>query len=192
MNRSISILVAIVFFLFGAGALYVLASKGIIVVQPMVSPSPSAMVIATTPTPSATPAMTAEPSLMPATSPSPSPMVKKSMIEGTLGYPSEGIPPLEVYAINTNDNTKNASIKTAQNVSSFSIVVEPGTYYVVAYPQGNGGGLTGGYTKAVPCGLTVDCKDHSLIPVVVGQGKTVSSVEVKDWYAPAGTFPPKP
>lgn len=191
MNRSISILVALVFFLFGAGALYVLASKGIIVVNPGASPSPTAMVV-TSASPTPTPVMTAEPSVAPSTTPSPSPVAKKTMIEGTLGYPSEGIPPLEVYAINTIDNTKNASIKTAQNVSSFSIVVEPGTYYVVAYPQGNGGGLTGGYTKAVPCGLTVDCKDHSLISVVVAQGKTASNVEVKDWYAPAGTFPPKP
>ncbi len=114
----------------------------------------------------------------------------KGIIKGTLGYPSEGIPPLEVYAISSTDDSKYFFIKTAQNQNSFEIEdVDPGTYYVLAYAESN---FAGGWTKAVPCGLSVDCNDHSLTPVVVKAGKTASGIEVKDWYAPENTFPSRP
>lgn len=111
-------------------------------------------------------------------------------IEGTLGYPSEGIPPLEVYALPTKGGGKYHFIKTYQNQSTFEMEdIDPGSYYIVAYAGNN---LSGGYTKAVACGLSVDCKDHSLISVEVEPGETAKGVEVKDWYAPEGTFPKKP
>ncbi|MBI3379273.1 hypothetical protein HY029_00800 [Candidatus Gottesmanbacteria bacterium] len=116
---------------------------------------------------------------------------QKAKVEGTLGYPAEGIPPLLVYAINANDKTKYNFVETAQNVSTFQLEVDPGTYYFVAYPKGNSK-LAGGYTKAVPCGLSVSCNDHSFILVTVKAGETNTEVQVKDWYAPDGTFPPKP
>ncbi len=115
---------------------------------------------------------------------------EKGIIKGTLGYPSEGIPPLEIYAISSTDDSKYFFIKTAQNQNSFEIEdVDPGTYYVLAYAESN---FAGGWTKAVPCGLTVDCNDHSLIEVEVKAGKTASGIEVKDWYAPENTFPSRP
>jgi len=111
-------------------------------------------------------------------------------IKGTLGYPAEGIPPLEVYALSTTDNSKFFFIKTSQNQNSFEIEdVDPGTYYVLAYSESN---FAGGWTKAVPCGLSVDCNDHSLIEVEVIAGKTTSGVEIKDWYAPENFFPSRP
>lgn len=115
---------------------------------------------------------------------------EKGSIKGTLGYPSEGIPPLEVYAISTTDNSNYFFIKTSQNQNSFEIEdVDPGTYYVLAYSESN---FAGGWTKAVPCGLTVDCNDHSLTPVVVKAGVTTSGIELKDWYAPENFFPSRP
>jgi len=129
----------------------------------------------------------------------PSPTEEKSMdkkpekgtISGTLGYPSSGIPPLQVYAINTTDSKKYFMIETAQNQGAFEIEdVEPGTYHVIAYTKDNG--LSGAYSKAVPCGLSVDCTDHSMIEVVVKSGEVTKGIEVKDWYAPEGTFPSKP
>lgn len=189
MSRSAGLLIALVFFLFGAGAIYVLMSKGVLVVNPSstTTPTPTAIVQQTaSPTP-ASPSAVA----LPSPSPSPSPILKAA-IKGTLGYPSEGIPPMQVYAMNTTDNTAVFSVKTPQHTQDFTISnLDPGTYYVFAYPQDTDK-LAGGYTKAVPCGLSVECTDHSLIPVVVAAGKTVSGIEVKDWYAPAGTFPPKP
>ena len=76
--------------------------------------------------------------------------------------------------------------------SSFFINLPEGTYTIVAYSLGGNGftyGVAGGYTNAVACGLTADCTDHTLIPVTLKAGDTVS-VNPGDWYAPAGTFPP--
>lgn len=113
-------------------------------------------------------------------------------ISGTTGYPSESIPPLEIFAFKANDHTVYFKTTTQTNQQSFTIdSVMPGDYVVVAYPIGTDG-LTGGYTQAVPCGLSVACTDHSLIEVSVAVGETVSGVEVKDWYAPSDQFPVKP
>lgn len=115
---------------------------------------------------------------------------KNGTIKGSLGYPAGGIPPLEVYAISTTDNSKYFYIKTSPNQTSFEIEdVESGKYYVLAYAESN---FAGGWTKAVPCGLTVDCNDHSLIEVEVIEGKTTSGIEIKDWYAPENFFPSRP
>lgn len=113
-------------------------------------------------------------------------------LSGTLGYPSEGIPPLDVYAFVQSDLSSYYKISTVQNQQEFSFETLPeGTYVVVAYPK-TSGELAGGYTPAVACGLSVDCTDHSLLPVVVIAGEETTGVAVKDWYAPEGTFPAKP
>lgn len=40
----------------------------------------------------------------------------------------------------------------------------------------------GGFTAAVPCGLTVNCKDHSLIQIEVKNGESEDSIKISDWY----------
>lgn len=120
----------------------------------------------------------------------PTPTNLKGSITGKLGYPSEGIPELTVYAFDSFDQKKYLMIKTKVNQSEFTIPdVIPGTYYLVAYASAE---YSGGYTKAVACGLSVECTDHSLIKVEVSPGKTASDVEIRDWYAPANTFPKMP
>ncbi len=112
--------------------------------------------------------------------------------EGTLGYPSEGIPPLVVYAINTEDKSKFYFTETSQNASKFTIEnIKPGTYHFVAYQKANTS-YSGGYSQAVLCGLLASCKDHSLIPVAITSGKMKSGIQIKDWYADPGDFPTKP
>jgi hypothetical protein len=79
--------------------------------------------------------------------------------------------------------------------STYSMDVPVGTYIVVAYSIGGGGfpdGLPGGYTQAVPCGMLPGCDDHSPIKVTVTAGATLTDIDPADWYAPDGTFPPKP
>jgi len=116
----------------------------------------------------------------------------KGTISGSLGYPSSGIPPLAVYAFNKNDFGTFFKVETQLNQQTFTIdAVDTGTYVVVAYPL-DMPGLAGGYTQAVACGLSVECTDHSLVPVVVEAGEIVTGVEIKDWYAPEGTFPKRP
>jgi hypothetical protein len=82
---------------------------------------------------------------------------------------------------------------SGQNTYTFDLPV--GKYHVVAYSLGGGGfptGLAGGYTQAVPCGLSASCTDHSLINVTVTLGATTPNVDPTDWYVDAGSFPPMP
>ena len=115
--------------------------------------------------------------------------VGNGTVSGALGYPSEGIPPLTLYFQNT-DTADVLTLSTSQDESSYSKTLPPGTYHVYAWLTD--GGLGGGYTAAVPCGLTVDCTDHSLLPVEVTAGATVTGVDILDWYGPPGTIPLPP
>lgn len=111
-------------------------------------------------------------------------------ITGTLNYPSEMIPPLQVIAFSV-DSQNWYMVLTVENQATFQIDnLPPGEYTVVAYLAGNDYG--GGYTPAVACGLSVDCEDHSLIPVLVESGQVVSGIQPHDWYASPGAFPQNP
>lgn len=122
--------------------------------------------------------------------PGPAPTVGKGSITGSLSYPSEFIPPLRVFAFQVGSQTY-FFVDTLQNQSTYQIDDLPAGYYqVVAYTRG--GKLAGGYSQAVPCGLSVDCTNHDLIEVPVNSGQTVTGVDPGDWYAPDGTFPPAP
>lgn len=111
-------------------------------------------------------------------------------ISGALSYPSEFIPPLRVAAFRV-DGQYYRYVDTMQNQSAYQITgLVPGLYHVVAYTMD--GLLAGGYTRAVPCGLSVDCTDHSLIDVEVKPGQDTPNIHPADWYAPLDAFPPMP
>ena len=115
-------------------------------------------------------------------------------ITGTLGYPAEGIPAMRIVAFPLDGSTASWT-ETAAGATTYSLDLPVGTYHVVAYTLGGAGfptGLAGGYTQAVPCGLSVSCTDHSLITVTVTANTTTSGVNPNDWYAPEGSFPPMP
>jgi hypothetical protein len=109
-------------------------------------------------------------------------------ISGNLSYPSEFIPGMLVVAYRMG-TTEFYSISTADSQGAYQIDNLPaGTYHVVAYYES----LSAGYSQAVPCGLSVNCVDHSLIDVVVTAGSVASGINPMDWYAPTGSFPSKP
>ncbi len=113
-------------------------------------------------------------------------------IAGKLSYPAEQLPPLSIYAVDIANSAHFYSVTTAANQFTYTIPnVGPGTYHVIAYTQGSSA-LSGGYTKAVPCGLAYTCTDHTLIDVTVHAGENVTGIDPGDWYAPSGTFPPHP
>ena len=113
-----------------------------------------------------------------------------SAITGHLSYPSEGIPPLKVVAFDVITQAPVASVETEAGQSTYSLSVPGGIYYVVAYTLD--GQLAGGYTVAVQCGLSVECTDHTLLPVPTANGMAAGDIDPADWYAPAGAFPPAP
>jgi hypothetical protein len=109
-------------------------------------------------------------------------------ISGSLSYPSEFLPGLLVVAFRSG-TAEFYSISTLDNQGTYQMDdLPPGTYHVVAYYQN----LSAGYSQAVPCGLSVNCSDHSLIDVVVTAGNLTMGVNPTDWYAPSGSFPAKP
>jgi hypothetical protein len=120
-------------------------------------------------------------------------------ITGSLSYPSSFIPSMRVAFFNLTDGSVSYT-DTGMNQGTYSIDLPEGTYNIVAYPYDAASytppapgapALAGGYTQAVPCGLLADCTDHSLIPVTVVAGQTITA-DPGDWYAPAGTFPSMP
>jgi hypothetical protein len=156
---------------------------------------------------STNPALNATPTtpVIPTFTPEPSPIAPLTgTITGKLSYPSEFIPPMRVVAFSLTDR-KAYFVDTALNQTEYSIDVPAGTYHIISYPHegvpGNtgqvdsytlsGGPFAGGYTQMVPCGLAVDCDDHTLIPVSVAAGQTTVA-DPGDWYAPEGTFPLMP
>lgn len=178
-----TLIIALVCFLLGIGALYTYNNY-----QSMVQENKNLKMIVTV-------SPTTEQAMTTVSPTSESQTVSKGGISGTLGYPSEGIPELSVYAFDSTNEKKYFMIDTKVNQGQFTISdVDPGSYYVVAYVKTSKTGevFGGGYTKAVACGLSVDCKDHSLIAVTVKSGETATGVEVKDWYAPENAFPKKP
>jgi hypothetical protein len=119
------------------------------------------------------------------------PMPAGGSIAGQLSYPSSGIPPMMVVAFETTSQYYQYVLTLADSSTYQIDNLPPGTYYVVAYPQG-ALSLPGGYSQAVPCGLLATCTDHSLIPVEVKSGEVTQGINPGDFYAPDGTFPPAP
>jgi len=112
-------------------------------------------------------------------------------ISGALGYPSEELPAMRVYAIPVEGKARYL-VETQAKQSQFTVNGLPaGEYFVVAYvsPKPGEPGDRGAWTRFVQCGMKVTCTDHALVPVSVAAGKTTGGVYVADWYVPAGAFP---
>jgi hypothetical protein len=139
-------------------------------------------------------AMTAQAGGPPAAT-QPPPAASTGSISGQLGYPAEHIPPMKVTAFLVGA-PQFYWVQTQDGQGSYQIDnLPPGTYRVIAYTIGGNGfpaDLAGGYTQAVPCGLSVNCTDHSLIDFNVAAGQVTANINPTDWYAPQGTFPPPP
>lgn len=120
---------------------------------------------------------------------SPSPATQNGTIDGQICYPSEGIPAMTAYF---EDVVSHAVVSLAipANHSIYTVDLLLGTYY--AYAWVGEFALGGSYSQAVPCGLTVACPDHSLIPVNVTAGQTTSGVDICDWYGGPGSVPTPP
>ena len=115
---------------------------------------------------------------------------KKGEINGTLCFPSEYIPKMTVYLQETNLDTT-FKLTTIENQRLFKFTNIPyGKYYAFAYTidkvyidtndfkfKANGG-----YTQVVPCGLTVNCKDHSLIIIKLNNKEFKDTISICDWY----------
>lgn len=126
--------------------------------------------------------------------PAPGPLA--GSISGPIRFPADQTPPLAVYAIGT-DGRGYYSVESVTNQRSYQLVgVKPGDYYVftatrrpsyigVSDARTNGGTrFDGAYTRAVACGLNVNCVDHGLVAVHVVSGADSGGVDPSDYYEP--------
>jgi hypothetical protein len=116
--------------------------------------------------------------------------IKYGTVEGGLGYPSENVPELKIYFMN-NSNNDTITFETQYDRLSYKFEKIPeGEYTAFAYVidsknnKDNGfvSGFGGGYTNAVPCGLTVKCSDHTLKTFKIYPNETTTGIDITDWY----------
>lgn len=122
-------------------------------------------------------------------------------ISGRLGFPSEFLPPLVTYAVST-DGRRFYRVQSVTWQQHYTILgMAPGDYFVVTTAGFRGQRIASSartepvwtfgaaYTKAVLCGLSIQCADHSLLAVHVISGVATSNIDPADWYADPASYP---
>lgn len=125
-------------------------------------------------------------------SPEPSPEAAESTghIAGRICYPSEPpLPPLTIYFEETTTQELH-TLQHSNGTGNYQIDLPPGEY--VAYAWRDGFDLGGAYSMAVPCGLSVNCTDHSLLSFDVIAGADLLDIDICDWYGAPGDVPQPP
>lgn len=110
---------------------------------------------------------------------------EKGYIKGSLGYPSEYIPEMKVYAQNLNTDIT-YSVATSTNQQQYQLEVPAGSYYVYAMLVDAGEtsfeSYRAYYSEFVTCGMSVDCDSHDPITVTVASSETKTGIDPIDWY----------
>lgn len=108
----------------------------------------------------------------------------KGYFEGSLSYPSEGIPDEMIVCA---DNIELAETFCTYNKIKnqkylygvgYKLPVKAGTYNVYARV----GSITGLYSNYVTCGMSASCTDHTSVNVDISPGQTVKDIDLMDWY----------
>jgi len=119
-------------------------------------------------------------------SPSSSATTRPGEIAVTITYPGNYVPAMNVYAVRVDKSQSPLVLQTNQSNTIVMAVfrdVPPGTYHVLAYnPDPALANVRGGYTRAVLCGGTAGCIDHTMVDVVVAPGAQVKVI-IGDYFA---------
>jgi hypothetical protein len=181
--------------------------------QVTATPQPTQTSAGSTPASSAPVAATASPFVTASAAPG---TATSGIITGRLGYPSDFIPPLTIYAVSVSDRHVFYAVKTPRYgndpsapptpgppIPPYTLVVAPGTYEVYAYRED---GLGPNVSVVVYSQYTVKCQQaspaptgpcqepHTLVPVTVRTGETVGHIDLTDWFCniPGSTCPARP
>jgi len=112
-----------------------------------------------------------------------------AVIEGSLGYPSEFIPPLEICAESLDGPNEHCTYEHLEGAQytygeGYKIEVPAGEYQVYAKLLNPDDDYKAYYSDFVTCGLDIECPSHNPIAVTVEAGETVKNIDPIDWYAP--------
>jgi len=121
----------------------------------------------------------------------PAPTPSEGTVSGKLCFPSE--PPLPAMTLYFQDpaSSQVIAIPHGDGTGTYSVTLPPGSYTAYAWRDG-GTSLGGSYSQAVPCGLSVNCSDHSLLTFVVAPGSDTTGIDICDWYGGPGDVPLPP
>jgi hypothetical protein len=121
--------------------------------------------------------------LQPTASPAP------GIASGRVCYPSEHIPAMVAFFKDI--STENLDeLQIMSNQTSYQVELLPGQY--VAYAWAASYQVAGMYSKAVPCGLTASCNDHSPQVFTVQPGQATTGIDLCDWVIPVEQLPIPP
>jgi hypothetical protein len=109
------------------------------------------------------------------------------IVSGSICYPSEPPLPLLTLFFEEVNSVQVITVDHTNGTGTYSTELPPGTY--VAYAWREGYELGGSYSQAVPCGLSANCTDHSMIEFQVSAGSTVQNIDICDWYGESGDVP---
>ena len=129
------------------------------------------------------PEVTQTPTAQPSTSSAET--LSTGTITGSVSYPSEVIPAMQICAentITTNKYCTDGLLKDAQftNSTGYRLDVPEGSYTVYAKLPNDS--YKAYYSEFVTCGLNVSCSSHEPITIVVTAGATTDKVDPQDWY----------
>lgn len=117
--------------------------------------------------------------------------VRQGSLEGSLSYPSEGIPAgIQVCAEEAGGQQIYCTQSQYENQKydygrGYRLFVPAGRYRVyatVAQNPRDPNATKAYYSRAVECGLTVQCTDGTPIEVEVRDGQNVENIDPQDWY----------
>lgn len=107
-------------------------------------------------------------------------------IEGSLGYPSEGIPDdLKVCALEKETEEEHCTLEKKEDEKyvygvGYELSLPSGEYFVKA-SRPDAEAFKGVYTEYVECGMEEGCRSHKPILVQVSDGESQEGVDVLDW-----------
>ena len=113
-------------------------------------------------------------------------VLDKGVVEGSMSFPSEGIPDqVLVCAENIQTRKEFCTDKRINDPKytyrvGFKLEVPTGKYLV--YEKMPPDEYRAYYSEFVTCGLSVNCTSHEPIVVEVKKNQTVSEVDPQDWY----------
>lgn len=118
---------------------------------------------------------------------SPQQKIQTGFIEGSLIYPSEGIPKdMKVCAENIDTGKeyctdKHLEDKKYTNGVGYKLEVPEGNYHVYSSTKMLKD-YRAYYTQFVTCGLTVGCSSHEKVIVKIMEKQTTDNIDPGDWY----------
>ncbi|MEJ2513065.1 MAG: carboxypeptidase-like regulatory domain-containing protein [Anaerolineales bacterium] len=119
----------------------------------------------------------------------PKDLYQTGTVNGKICYPGENVPDVILYLENK-EKQEITSIPIPGEQIVFTGGLPPGKY--VAYAWLRDYSAVGVYSEAVPCGLSEDCTDHSLIEFEVFTGEEVNDIQICDWNLSPSEIPYPP